>query len=83
MADSSLRLLDTHRGVQKGVEDGMHSDGHPGQVSDLTLTGAVSFAWLYQMLSLHHSCPLPGRAEGRSPSAFFSIPQEWGTKGVE
>jgi hypothetical protein len=23
-----------------------------------------------------------GRAEGRSPSAFFIIPQEWGTKGL-
>ena len=24
-----------------------------------------------------------GRAEGHSPSAFSSIPQEWGNKGVE
>jgi hypothetical protein len=24
-----------------------------------------------------------GRAEGRSPTAFLSIPQEWGIKGVE
>ncbi len=24
-----------------------------------------------------------GRAEGRSPSAFFSIPHEWGTQGVD
>jgi len=24
-----------------------------------------------------------GRAEGRSPSAFLSLPQEWGNKGVE
>jgi len=24
-----------------------------------------------------------GRAEGRSPSAFLVIPQEWGAKGVE
>ena len=24
---------------------------------------------------------MQGRAEGRSPSAFFSIPQDWGIKG--
>jgi hypothetical protein len=24
-----------------------------------------------------------GRAEGRSPSAFFPTPQDWGNKGVE
>ena len=24
-----------------------------------------------------------GRAEGRSPSAFFSIPQEWGLRGLK
>jgi hypothetical protein len=54
-----------------------------GTVTEATTEGlGVTFITLTFILS-HQGRGDLGRAEGRSPSAFPLIPQDWGAKGVE
>ena len=85
-----LALVPPRLGDTGGLKElGFHPNRHPGQARNLTLTLAAGFASLYppdngtqERAQRFVSADSTRGVQGARPSAFLSIPQEWGTRGL-